>query len=87
MVVCSSDAELHEYIDKDQLTEELGGTAPYCHEEWIEQRVVSGKKKLRECEVRSGLDWASLSIVKVLAFSGSVLITKQSLSVVCYAGS
>ncbi|KAF2360234.1 CRAL-TRIO lipid binding domain [Trinorchestia longiramus] len=38
--VCSSDAELHDHIDKDQLTADLGGTVPYCHEEWLEQRMA-----------------------------------------------
>lgn len=42
VVVCSCEAELHEHIDRDQLSEELGGTVPYCHQEWLDQRVVSG---------------------------------------------
>lgn len=33
--------ELHEFIDKDQLTEQLGGTLPYCHHTWIQNRIVS----------------------------------------------
>lgn len=41
VVVCNCVADLHEYIDKNQLTEDLDGCIPYNHDEWIEQRVVS----------------------------------------------
>lgn len=41
MVVCNCVADLHDYIDKNQLTEDLDGCIPYNHDEWIEQRVVS----------------------------------------------
>lgn len=42
-MICSCDSELHEYIDRDQITDELGGTVAYCHEQWLEQRVVSSE--------------------------------------------
>lgn len=36
----SSITELHTYIDRSQLTQELGGTQEYCHEKWISHRTV-----------------------------------------------
>ncbi|XP_042228401.1 guanine nucleotide exchange factor DBS-like isoform X1 [Homarus americanus] len=39
VVVCNCIGDLHEYIDKNQLTEDLDGCIPYNHDEWIEQRV------------------------------------------------
>lgn len=38
----SSVPELHGYIDKSQLTEDLGGTLDYCHSRWLCHRTVSG---------------------------------------------
>jgi hypothetical protein len=32
--------ELCDYIDKDQLTTDLGGTLVYNHHEWIQHRAV-----------------------------------------------
>ena len=34
-------AELEEYIDKSQLTEELGGSLQYKHVQWVQYRTVS----------------------------------------------
>ncbi|XP_053642336.2 guanine nucleotide exchange factor DBS isoform X4 [Cherax quadricarinatus] len=39
VVVCNCVGDLHDYIDKNQLTEDLDGCIPYNHDEWIEQRV------------------------------------------------
>lgn len=41
VVVCSAIDELYDYIDKSQLTADLGGELPYSHSEWIQQRIVS----------------------------------------------
>lgn len=37
----SSIMELHSYLDRTQLTQELGGTQEYCHDKWISHRTVS----------------------------------------------
>lgn len=37
----SSVTELHSYVDRTQLTEDLGGTQEYCHHKWISHRTVS----------------------------------------------
>ena len=41
LVICSALADLHEYIDRSQLTSDMGGTLIYSHHEWIQQRIVS----------------------------------------------
>ncbi|CAG2061862.1 unnamed protein product, partial [Timema podura] len=41
VVVCNYLEELHEHIDTSQLTADLGGDLPYCHEDWLKHRVVS----------------------------------------------
>ncbi|XP_055727561.1 guanine nucleotide exchange factor DBS-like isoform X3 [Salvelinus fontinalis] len=40
MIMLSSVTELHSYIDRTQLTTELGGTQVYCHEKWISHRTA-----------------------------------------------
>lgn len=42
----SSVPELHGYIDKSQLTEDLGGTLDYCHDRWLRHRMVSLSRAL-----------------------------------------
>lgn len=37
----NSVSDLHGYIDKSQLTRELGGTLEYGHSQWIHHRTVS----------------------------------------------
>lgn len=37
----SSLSDLHGYVDKGQLTGELGGSLEYCHSQWIHHRTVS----------------------------------------------
>ncbi|KAM9396610.1 guanine nucleotide exchange factor DBS isoform 26-T26 [Salvelinus alpinus] len=40
VVMLSSVTELHAYIDRTQLPQELGGTQDYCHETWISHRTA-----------------------------------------------
>ncbi|XP_069010267.1 guanine nucleotide exchange factor DBS isoform X4 [Embiotoca jacksoni] len=40
VIMLSSITELHSYIDRTQLTHELGGTQDYCHEKWISHRTA-----------------------------------------------
>lgn len=51
----SSVPELHGYIDKSQLTEDLGGTLDYCHTRWLCHRTVSPSG----CRMQARL-WVSL---------------------------
>ena len=39
--MCNSYEDLHQHMDRDQLTDDLGGYISYNHSEWIEQRAVS----------------------------------------------
>lgn len=36
----SSVADLHSYIERSQLTHDLGGSQYYCHKTWISHRTV-----------------------------------------------
>ncbi|KAF0301033.1 Guanine nucleotide exchange factor DBS [Amphibalanus amphitrite] len=56
VVICSSLAELHSYVSPDQLTKDLGGTIPYDHEEWIQQRLELEKFSLRSQEISDSLE-------------------------------
>ncbi|KAG8195514.1 hypothetical protein JTE90_019503 [Oedothorax gibbosus] len=40
LVICSSVEDIHQHINSSQLTVDLGGTIPYNHEDWIQQRVA-----------------------------------------------
>uniref|UniRef100_A0A1B6D890 DH domain-containing protein n=1 Tax=Clastoptera arizonana TaxID=38151 RepID=A0A1B6D890_9HEMI len=40
VIVCSSIEELHQYVDKKELTIDLDGNMPYCHQHWIQQRMA-----------------------------------------------
>ncbi|XP_048349052.1 guanine nucleotide exchange factor DBS isoform X6 [Sphaerodactylus townsendi] len=40
IIMLSSLTELNGYIDKAQLTEELGGTLDYCHNRWLSHRTA-----------------------------------------------
>uniref|UniRef100_A0A2K5HJ98 Guanine nucleotide exchange factor DBS n=1 Tax=Colobus angolensis palliatus TaxID=336983 RepID=A0A2K5HJ98_COLAP len=40
VIMLSSVPDLHSYIDKSQLTEDLGGTLDYCHSRWLCQRMA-----------------------------------------------
>lgn len=40
VIMLSSVTELHSYIDRSQLTQELGGTQEYNHDKWISHRTA-----------------------------------------------
>uniref|UniRef100_A0A8C0G3R5 MCF.2 cell line derived transforming sequence like n=1 Tax=Chelonoidis abingdonii TaxID=106734 RepID=A0A8C0G3R5_CHEAB len=40
IIMLGSVTELHGYIDKTQLTEDLGGTLDYCHNRWLSHRTA-----------------------------------------------
>ncbi|XP_026073822.1 guanine nucleotide exchange factor DBS isoform X2 [Carassius auratus] len=39
VIMINSVADLHSYIERSQLTQELGGTQYYCHKTWISHRT------------------------------------------------
>jgi hypothetical protein len=46
ILMLNSVDELYEYIDKDQLTADLGGTLVYNNHEWIQHRAVNFRAHL-----------------------------------------
>lgn len=56
VIVCNCVEDLHEYIDKGQLTPDLGGEINYNHEEWIQQRLALEKFSCNTQEVSDALD-------------------------------
>uniref|UniRef100_A0A3Q4AXP5 Uncharacterized protein n=1 Tax=Mola mola TaxID=94237 RepID=A0A3Q4AXP5_MOLML len=40
IVMLNSLSDLHGYVDKGQLTQELGGSLEYCHSQWIHHRTA-----------------------------------------------
>ncbi|XP_073520499.1 guanine nucleotide exchange factor DBS isoform X7 [Phyllobates terribilis] len=40
IIMLNSAAELENYIDKSQLTQDLGGTLDYCHKNWLSHRTA-----------------------------------------------
>ncbi|XP_055363751.1 guanine nucleotide exchange factor DBS isoform X4 [Betta splendens] len=40
IVMLNSLSDLHDYVDKGQLTRELGGSLEYCHSQWIHHRTA-----------------------------------------------
>ncbi|XP_069753200.1 guanine nucleotide exchange factor DBS [Narcine bancroftii] len=40
IIMLNTIADLHDYIEKSQLTKDLGGTLEYCHNEWIHHRTA-----------------------------------------------
>ncbi|KAG1682081.1 Guanine nucleotide exchange factor DBS [Nymphon striatum] len=43
VIVCNCIEELHQYIDNEQLTQDLGGSIVYSNDEWIEHRLAVEK--------------------------------------------
>ncbi|XP_073991103.1 guanine nucleotide exchange factor DBS-like isoform X4 [Rhodnius prolixus] len=39
VVVCSCVEDLHQYIERAELTSDMDGTMPYSHKQWIKQRI------------------------------------------------
>ncbi|XP_078063171.1 guanine nucleotide exchange factor DBS [Mustelus asterias] len=40
IIMLNTIADLHRYIEKSQLTRDLGGTLEYCHSQWIHHRTA-----------------------------------------------
>lgn len=53
VIMLSSITELHTYIDRTQLTQELGGTQEYCHEKWISHRIVCTLYNIRHLTLKN----------------------------------
>ncbi|XP_026676823.1 guanine nucleotide exchange factor DBS [Diaphorina citri] len=56
LVICSCVEELHQYIDKSELTAEYGGDLVYCHHHWIQQRIALEQFSIQTRTVSDLLD-------------------------------
>lgn len=63
----SSITELHSYIDRTQLTQELGGTQEYCHEKWISHRTVRTALQVLTRVARAGCPTSDVSKIALRA--------------------
>lgn len=72
--MCNCVEELHENVEKSQLTADLGGEIPYCHQEWLQQRVVSKVKILfgNYFLYQSNCNWVFSKVVQWL-----IVLTSQ----------
>lgn len=79
VVVCNCVEELHDNVEKSQLTADLGGEIPYCHQEWIQQRVALEKFSCNTQEVSAALDSFTQSLQDA-EFPNDVDATQQLLN-------
>lgn len=78
IIMLGSVSELQGYIDKTQLTEDLGGTLDYCHNRWLSLRTVS----LGGC-FNFSISWAflfyTLSFIKHIPSDASWLALSEKM--------
>ncbi|XP_031842251.1 guanine nucleotide exchange factor DBS isoform X1 [Nomia melanderi] len=72
-------AELHEFIETDQLTEQLGGTLPYCHHTWIQNRISLEKFSSMTQDVSLALDSFTRRLAEI-EFPNNTVATTALLS-------
>ncbi|XP_049309800.1 guanine nucleotide exchange factor DBS isoform X6 [Bactrocera dorsalis] len=80
LVVCSALTDLHEYIDKSQLTVDMGGTLIYSHHEWIQQRISLEKFSSLTHQVSTELD-IFIQTIHDTEFPNSVEATQKLIDV------
>ncbi|XP_054741080.1 guanine nucleotide exchange factor DBS isoform X4 [Anastrepha obliqua] len=80
LVICSALSDLHEYIDKSQLTIEMGGTLIYSHHEWIQQRISLEKFSSLTHQVSTELD-IFIQTIHDTEFPNSVEATQKLIDV------
>ncbi|XP_014215398.1 guanine nucleotide exchange factor DBS-like isoform X2 [Copidosoma floridanum] len=79
VIVLADVVELHGFIDKDQLTESLGGDLPYCHHTWIKNRINLEKFSSMTQDVSLALDSYTRRLTEV-EFPNNTLATTTLLS-------
>ncbi|XP_004525940.1 guanine nucleotide exchange factor DBS isoform X6 [Ceratitis capitata] len=80
LVICSALSDLHEYIDKSQLTVDMGGTLIYSHHEWIQQRISLEKFSSLTHQVSTELD-IFIQTIHDTEFPNSVEATQRLIDV------
>ncbi|XP_055086781.1 guanine nucleotide exchange factor DBS isoform X2 [Periophthalmus magnuspinnatus] len=83
VIMLSSLTELHSYIDRSQLTQELGGTQEYCHEKWISHRTaIEGfalmVKKMAQTLQSFGMELAETELPNEIQATTTLLNTHTS---------
>ncbi|XP_037904772.1 guanine nucleotide exchange factor DBS isoform X5 [Hermetia illucens] len=76
LIVCASLDDLHEHIEKSQLTGDMGGTLIYSHHEWIQQRISLEKFSSLTHQVSTDLD-AFIQVIHDTEFPNSVEATQK----------
>ncbi|XP_015181196.1 PREDICTED: guanine nucleotide exchange factor DBS-like isoform X2 [Polistes dominula] len=71
--------ELYEFVDKDQLTEQLGGNLPYCHHTWIQNRISLEKFSSMTQDVSLALDSFTQRLAEI-EFPNNTIATTTLLS-------
>ncbi|XP_014604123.1 PREDICTED: guanine nucleotide exchange factor DBS-like isoform X2 [Polistes canadensis] len=71
--------ELYEIVDKDQLTEQLGGNLPYCHHTWIQNRISLEKFSSMTQDVSLALDSFTQRLAEI-EFPNNTIATTTLLS-------
>ncbi|XP_043285337.1 guanine nucleotide exchange factor DBS-like isoform X3 [Venturia canescens] len=79
VIVLANVAELYDFIDKDQLTEQLGGDLPYCHPTWIQNRISLEKFSSMTQDVSLALDSFTRRLAEV-EFPNSAIATTTLLN-------
>ncbi|KAH8234483.1 hypothetical protein KR038_012115, partial [Drosophila bunnanda] len=78
LVICSTLSDLHEIIDINQLTPDMGGGLIYSHHEWIQQRMSLEKFSSLTHKVSEELD-SFLQAIHDLELPNSVESTRKLL--------
>uniref|UniRef100_A0A1B0GCA0 CRAL-TRIO domain-containing protein n=1 Tax=Glossina morsitans morsitans TaxID=37546 RepID=A0A1B0GCA0_GLOMM len=78
LVICSALNDLHEYIEQNQLTSDMGGTLIYSHHEWIQQRISLEKFSSLTHQVSAELD-IFIQAIHDTEFPNSVEATQKLL--------
>ncbi|XP_011505460.1 PREDICTED: guanine nucleotide exchange factor DBS-like [Ceratosolen solmsi marchali] len=78
VIVLTNVIELHNFIDKDQLTEQLGGDLPYCHHTWIQNRISLEKFSSMTQDVSLALDSFTRKLAE-MEFPNNTIATKTLL--------
>ncbi|XP_075216691.1 guanine nucleotide exchange factor DBS-like isoform X2 [Lycorma delicatula] len=56
VVICSCVEELHQFVERNELTADLDGDMPYSHQQWIEQRIALEQFSCQTKAVSQSLD-------------------------------
>ncbi|XP_044580212.1 guanine nucleotide exchange factor DBS-like isoform X5 [Cotesia glomerata] len=79
VIVLANVTELHDFIDKDQLTEQLGGDLPYCHTTWIQNRISLEKFSSMTQDVSLALDSFTRRLAEI-EFPNNTIATTRLLN-------